>query len=124
MPYVFKTLLSKESIEFDDLCETKTVTSAMYLDMNENLEKDQHNYVFDGRAGAFCPIVAGAGGGELMRDAGNGKYSAVTGTKGYRWLESEVVKNRGLEKKIDKSYYNSLVDEAVKAISKYGDFFD
>lgn len=122
--YVFKTLFSKEAIEFDDLCETKTVTSAMYLDMNENLEKDQHNYVFVGRAGAFCPVVAGAGGGELLRDAGNGKYSAVTGTKGYRWLESEVVKNRGLEKKIDKSYYNSLVDEAVKAISKYGDFFD
>ena len=37
VPYVFKTLFSKESIEFDDKCETKSVTSALYLDMNENL---------------------------------------------------------------------------------------
>lgn len=36
-PYVFKTVFSHEPIEFDDLCETKTVTSALYLDMNENL---------------------------------------------------------------------------------------
>lgn len=37
IPYVFKTLFSKEPIEFEDMCETKSVTSALYLDMNENL---------------------------------------------------------------------------------------
>ena len=37
IPYVFKTLFSKEPIEFDDMCETKSVTSSLYLDMNENL---------------------------------------------------------------------------------------
>lgn len=37
VPYVFKTLFSKEPIKFDDLCETKSVTSALYLDFNENL---------------------------------------------------------------------------------------
>ncbi len=37
VPYVFKTLFSKEKIEFDDLCETKSVTTAIYLDMNESL---------------------------------------------------------------------------------------
>lgn len=36
-PYVFKKLFSKQPIEFDDLCETKQVTSAIYIDMNENL---------------------------------------------------------------------------------------
>lgn len=36
-PYVFKTLFSQEPIRFEDLCETKTVTGALYLDMNENL---------------------------------------------------------------------------------------
>ena len=36
-PYVFKKLFSHEPIEFDDLCETKTVTSALYLDLNEKL---------------------------------------------------------------------------------------
>ena len=30
----------------DDMCETKSVTTALYLDMNENLPEDQHNYVF------------------------------------------------------------------------------
>lgn len=37
IPYVFKTLFSKESITFEDLCETKSVKSAIYLDMNEAL---------------------------------------------------------------------------------------
>lgn len=35
VPYVFKTLFSKEPIQFADLCETKSVTSTMYLDMDE-----------------------------------------------------------------------------------------
>ena len=37
VPYVFKTLFSKEPIDFNDLCETKSVKSAIYLDMNETL---------------------------------------------------------------------------------------
>ena len=52
----------------------------------------------------------------------DGKYYAATGSKGYRWLESEMVKTLGKEGDIDKSYYNHLVDEAVETISKYGDF--
>lgn len=38
VPYVFKKLFSKESIVFDDLCETFEVKNgALYLDMNETL---------------------------------------------------------------------------------------
>lgn len=37
IPYVFKTLFSKEPIEFSDMCETFSVKSALYLDMNEKL---------------------------------------------------------------------------------------
>jgi hypothetical protein len=37
VPYVFKTLFTKEKIDFEDMCETKAVTSALYLDMNEDL---------------------------------------------------------------------------------------
>ncbi len=37
VPYVFKKLFSHKPIEFDDLCETKSVSSTLYLDMNENL---------------------------------------------------------------------------------------
>ena len=121
VPYVFKSLFSHEAISFDDLCETKSVTSSMYLDMNEDLPEGEHNYQFVGRVGQFCPIKPGCGGGILLREK-DGKYSAVTGTKGYRFLESEVVKNLGLEGDIDHGYYISLVDAAVAAISEYGDF--
>lgn len=36
-PFVFKTLFSREPIEFKDLCETKSVKSMIYLDFNEDL---------------------------------------------------------------------------------------
>ena len=161
VPYVFKKLFSKEPIVFEDMCETKSVTSALYLDMNETLpdvseyEKqfakllkdigdiskledpmtdecqeferlgkiiaDGHNYIFVGRVGQFCPIKPGCDGGLLMREK-DGKYYAATGSKGYRWKESEIVKELGLEEEIDRSYYDKLVDDAVETISKYGDF--
>lgn len=156
VPYVFKTLFSKEKIEFNDLCETKSVTSALYLDMNEHLpdvsdaEKDLakietkfkkgeideaeyntrkeeygliiatgHDYKFIGKVGAFCPIKPGCGGGLLVREK-DGKYYSATGSKGYRWLESEMVQNN--QDIIDISYYKELVDAAVDTISEYGDF--
>ena len=123
VPYVFKTLFSHEDIIFDDLCETRSVKTAMYLDMNENLGDDEHNYIFVGRVGRYCPIKAGCGGGQLMRRSGDGQsYGAVGGTKGYRWLESSVVKNLGKEADIDVSYYQRLADDAVNDISKFGDF--
>lgn len=63
------------------------------------------------------------GGGVLYRKQDD-KYYAASGTKGYRWLESEVVKtlNRDPMKIIDDSYYISLADEAISIISEYGDF--
>lgn len=173
VPYVFKTLFSKEDILFENLCETFEVKTALYLDMNEGLpdvslpekikalrskiregreddisnkdmklvdeykdvsdeELDEHiskghNYHFVGRVGEFCPIAFGAGGGILLRQGkdkdGNIKYDAATGSKGYRWLESEMVySSKELRDQIDRSYYDNLVDEAVKTISEFGDF--
>lgn len=126
VPYVFKTLFSKEPIEFDDMCEAKSVATALHLDMNENLPEDEHNYIFVGKVGNFCPIKPGCGGGELLREGkdkeGNIKYSSATGAKGYRWLEAEMVKTLKREDDIDRTYYNKLVDDAVENISKYGDF--
>ena len=157
IPYVFKTLFSKELIEFDDMCETKSVTSSLYLDMNENLPdvtaeekqvdkynkmlkkgqisegeyntevtalkniiKTGHDYKFVGKVGNFCPILSGKGGGLLVREK-DGKYYAATGTKGYRWLESEMIRGTN-EAFIDRRYYDELVDEAIKTIEQYGDF--
>lgn len=183
-PYIFKTLFSKEPIAFEDMCETKSVTGALYLDMNENLpdvsqeekrlekvekelkdiwgsewvktlellsnsqeavdalpvgmieksnnlvrERERlgndiskgHDYRFVGKVGLFSPVKAGCGGGLLMREK-DGKYYAVGGTKGYRWLESETIRLLGKKNDIDRRYYAAMVDEAVETISKYGDF--
>ena len=120
-PYVFKTLFSKEDLTFKDFCETKSVTTEMYLDMNENLKEDEHAYKFVGRAGQFCPIKPGRGGGTLYRYK-DGKYYAVGGTKGYRWLESEVVRALARGDDIDLRYFDALDDEARVAIETYGDF--
>jgi hypothetical protein len=166
IPYVFKTLFSKEPIEFKDVCETKSVKSALYLDFNENLpdvsewekkyEKLEklvrsgnvgsheeayqidiqieeclehisqgHDYRFIGRAGSFCPVIDGVGGGYLMRQGDNYKFSFAAGTKGYRWMESEVLRTLGEEeamRRINKRYYAALIDDAIATISEYGDF--
>ena len=120
-PYVFKTLFSNEPIDILDTSETKSVTSALYLDMNESLPEGEHDYRFIGKTGLFCPILPGHGGGELLREK-EGKYYSATGAKGYRWLEYEYVKQMGMEKYVDRSYYRALVDQAISDISKYGDF--
>lgn len=126
VPYVFKKLFSRDPIEFDDMCETKEVSSSLYLDMNEELPEGDHDYHFVGKVGLFCPIKSGCGGGELVREGkdkeGNVKYSSATGAKDFRWLESETVQILGKEKDIDRSYYDKLVNAAVESISQYGDF--
>ena len=131
IPYVFKTLFSKEPIEFEDLCEAKEVKTAIYVDMNENLPEGEHDYHFVGKVGNFCPIKPGCGGGILVRQntdkEGNTKYDSITGTlkpdkTPYRWLEAEAVKTLGKEDDIDKTYHRTLVDKAVAFVSEYGDF--
>lgn len=151
IPYVFKKLFSKEDILFDDLCETKSVTSSLYLDMNENLpdvsnlEKELnkvlknspgdenlindlkeeiakgHNYRFIGKVGRFCPIKPGCGGGLLMREK-DGKYYSATGAKGYRWLEAEIVSSLGRTDDIDEGHFKEMSDAAIDTIKKYGDY--
>lgn len=166
VPYVFKTLFSKEDIQFKDLCETKSVKTAMYLDTNENLPdvseyekilairedvkngqgdklvrahlrlfdewknvsddellkkiEEGHNYHFVGKVGSFCPVKPGCNGGVLYREQ-DGKYYAVTGTKGYRWSDSSIINDLDRFDDIDRSYYDKLVDDAVETMSQYGD---
>ena len=121
VPYVFKKLFSKEDLVFEDLCETKSVTSSLYLDMNEGLGEDEHNYIFIGKIGRFCPIKEGCGGGILYREK-DGKYYAATGTKGYRWLESEMVFELNKLDDIDEKHFIEMADTAKDTINKYGDF--
>ena len=121
-PYVFKTLFSKEPLIFEDYAQVKQVQTALYLDFNENLKEDEHDYRFVGKTGSFVPVVEGSNGGLLLRQVEEGKYSSAVGAKGYRWMESEVVNKLNLQTNIDISYYNKLVNEAKDEISQYGDF--
>ena len=118
---MFKTLFSREKVEFKDLCETKSVSTALYLDMNEDLPDGEHDYKFVGKVGSFCPIKPGCGGGELVAKRGD-SYNAATGTKGYRWLESEMVESLGKQGDISREYFQDLIDKAVENISQFGDF--
>lgn len=175
IPYVFKTLFSKEIVEFNDLCTTFSVSKGdLYLDVNEKLpdvteyekqleklEKaykqgkisdtmfepesqeladkiaEGHDLHFVGRVGQFTPVNPGHGGGVLYR-VNDGKNYSASGTKGYRWMESEML--RGVNTKdievdgkmitvlddkddlVDMSYHNKMVDDAIETISQYGDF--
>lgn len=121
IPYVFKKLFSHEEIVLEDMCETKNVKSALYLDFNEGLPEGEHNYVFVGKTGQFCPIKPGCGGALLMTEK-DGKYSYAQSSKGYRWLESTMVKDLHKEADIDTRYYEKLCDDAIKTIEKYGSY--
>ena len=68
-----------------------------------------HDYHFVGRVGSFVPVLPGCGGGLLMREK-DGKYSAATGTKGFRWLEAETV--NGDMGVIDTSYHQKMANDA------------
>lgn len=120
-PYVFKTLFSHEPLIFDDMCETKNVKSALYLDFNEGCPPEEHHYQFIGRAGQFCPVKPGAGGGRLLREQ-DGKYYSATDADGFRWMESEMIRKYGSEDFVDERYYRKKVDEAIASIAAYGDF--
>lgn len=80
-----------------------------------------HDYHFVGKAGSFCPMKPGAGGGILVRE-NNGKFASAGGASGYRWMEAEMVKAFHKEDDVDISYYAMLTDKAVAAINEYGDF--
>lgn len=151
VPYIFKKLFSKEEIVFDDMCETFAVSKGdLYLDMNENLpdvtmlEKELdtlrkkdinserqeelqklitegHDLHFVGRVGQFSPILPGNNGGVLYR-VYDGKNYAAAGSTGYRWLESEMVKDLSKEECIDRSFYDKLANAAIESISEYGDY--
>lgn len=123
-PYVHKTLFTHEPIELKDLAETKQVTTAMYLDMSEGdvpLIFDNKAMRFIGKVGQFVPIKPGKGGGLLMREK-DGKFSSVTGAKGYRWLEYDVVNQMDRRDDVDMSYFTKLADAAADQIAKYGDY--
>jgi hypothetical protein len=165
-PYVFKRLFTGAQIYFPDLCETKQVSKgAMNLrfpngeveigdfhddmlasDDGKTFVDPSADYTHVGRSGSFVPVKEdnseGIVGGELVRIV-DGKSYAVGGTKGYKWAESDLIRNiKGEEVDrmmflelgdvvdgvgtvadfVDMEYYNNMAEEAVKSIEKFGDF--
>lgn len=136
--YTKKTLFTKEPITFDDLCVVKEVKKgAIYINGDENedlyeLDDDPimldfgegatNRYKFVGRVGEFTPVKYG--GGKLTCINGD-RIGAVTGTKGYLWLESEFVNGLGediYKDIIDMSYFEEIANATKEKLCVYGDF--
>ncbi|MBF1309330.1 MAG: hypothetical protein HXN00_07850 [Porphyromonadaceae bacterium] len=118
-PYVFKELFSKEGLEIGDVAETKSVTTALYLN---NGTEDNPEMEFVGKTGAFVPV--NRGGGILLREK-DGNYHAATGSTGHRWVQFESFKEahpNDWKEWVDWSYFEGLADDAKAAIGEYGDF--
>ena len=119
-PYVFKELFSHESVDFDDLCETKNVVKGrIYLDMSGDGIVENMRHV--GRTGSFMPVRYD--GGTLWRVQDDKKYQ-VTGTKGYAWVDRDVALGRDPNGELftDMDYFEELKNEAIATIEKYVPF--
>lgn len=130
VPYVYKTLFSGEDLEFKDFCETFSTSKgdALYLDLNES-DPVEHHYAFVGKVGLFTPVKPSSGGGILVAKFTNEdepdaepRYSAPSGSKGYRWLESEQVMELNKQDRVDLTYYEQLAAEARETISQFVEY--
>lgn len=122
-PYVFKTMFTGEELDIYDYEQTKSVDRnkfTMYLDLNEQLPEGEHNLYFIGNVGSFIPVYKNCGGGDCVAVAdADGSTRYVTGTKGYKWMETSAVVANGKQNCIDINYYNELVKDAAKQIKDH-----
>jgi hypothetical protein len=92
----------------------------MYLDFDYDRPIPLvHDMMFVGRTGRFIPVKNK--GGVLLRIKDDRQF-AVTGTKGYLWVEAEMYEMNPNEYEIDTTYFEKLADDAVKTIEKFGNF--
>lgn len=110
-PYVYKSLFKPlEPITYEDMAETKSVTggSRIYL-------KKGDNYIFQGRAGSFLPVLSD--GGELFR-LKDDKYYHIAGTTGYEWFPTAMAKELNIP--INLEYYKQLLNDAMRPLYELG----
>ena len=122
-PLVFKTIFSGDPLDLEDVAQTRSVTTRMFLEFGEDDRK------FVGRVGSFLPVVPGTpGAGRLVREnhrtdkEGNEliSYGDVSGCKGYLWLDYEDVQGDWRDV-YDDRYGRQLVDAALDQIRKWTD---
>jgi hypothetical protein len=95
-------------------------SSPIYSELLHDIETG-HDLHYVGRVGQFTPVKPRVGGGILYRVSDGRLYNA-SGTTGYRWMESEIVRNSDMQDSIDETFYGSLIDAAIDTISGYGDY--
>ena len=120
-PVVFKTLFSNEEITVDDLSQTKAVSGEGKIFLNIDSDETDtavENMKFVGKVGGFVPV--NKYGGALVRVTPD-KRSYVSGTKGYRWMETEDYKILN-EDIINHDYYDSMILKAKNAIQEFVDY--
>jgi hypothetical protein len=122
-PYVFKSLFGQGEWELPDVFEARSVQKGrIYLDFaGSDLDQpDKNKMRHIGKTGLFVPVLEK--GGVLWRyNEEQDKYYAVSGTKGHLWMEAHIAKDlhdKG-ELKIDFSYHDKLVKDAIAAIEQY-----
>ena len=98
----------------------KDINPERQEELKEKIDKG-HNLRFVGRVGQFTPILPGNNAGILYR-VNDGKNYAASGTTGFRWLESEMVKELNMEDKVDRSFYDKLANDAIEAIADVGNY--
>ena len=122
-PLVFKTIFSGDPLDLEDVAQTRSVTTRMFLEFGEDDRK------FVGRVGSFLPVDPGTpGAGRLVREnhrtdkEGNEliSYGDVSGCKGYLWLDYEDVQGDWRDV-YDDRYGRQLVDAALEQIGKWTD---
>lgn len=128
-----KDLIKDKIVLYNDLMERianwpKGVTGIMALKREAKALDEEmasvHKLVFVGKCGSFCPMDDAVDAGILVRsNVVNGEtvYASVSGTKGYRWLETEDVIRKGLQDHLDISYYRKLIDSARDHLAKFCD---
>lgn len=118
-PYVFKELFSHEPLEFDDLCEVKSVTQgSMYLGPDDEDQNVMTGLRHVGRTGSFMPVKYD---GYSLWRVKDGKRYHVSGTKGYQWIERDLAKHRESidDLHTDMEYFDKLKKDAIRAIERF-----
>ena len=117
-PYVYRTLFTKEPILIEHLFETRNVSKGtQFLAYNDTEIKDEMVHI--GKTGVYIPVKHD--GGKLYRIDDAGKQHAVSGTKGYHWITSDVAEQRDehYELFVDMEYYEAMRQKASDAIGQY-----
>lgn len=128
-PVVFKSLFSRENLNFDDYVQVKSVQGgAIYMATSNDIPEEplEHldDFRFIGRVSSFVAVKPEDGGRSIFRvDPDKGQFGYVNGTKGWSWMEAELIRSAGEDSvAIDNAYYTSVIDDARDAIAAYCDF--